>query len=437
MSPFSEIVFTTGGILLRIVSILLLLAALFAGVFSLPLKRNTGCIVLSRLAVAASFLLFYALADGTYYAEWLPTVRTYWPWIVRAAYAVPWIWILVIELLLGVGMAALIGWVVSGYRRLVSHESIKETMDLLPTGICFGDSKGVMRHANLKMNQDAFAATGKPLRNANALWDELCRIGEEQNGRRLIKTGDGRTLLFTKAVFSMDGETYTEITDANVTDRYRLTAVLQERNRTLKDIQLRMKAWAVDAAEYAMQREILRARVAVHDEVGHALLRGRYALEHPESTDETALLALLKRTNETLLYEAEQPDDAKADPIASALRMANGIGVAVQWSGTPPSAYAALFGQLVRECAANAYKHAEGDTLYIKIETGETETVVSVTNNGQPPQKSIMEAGGLCSLREAVVGAGGTVTVNSTPTFLLTIRLPSGKIVRTEDVQKR
>ena len=50
--------------------------------------------------------------------------------------------------------------------------------------------------------------------------------------------------------------------------------------------------------------------------------------------------------------------------------------------------------------------------------------MMTITNNGAPPNGPIAESGGLLSLRRSVEEAGGTMTVQSVPAFSLTIFFP-------------
>ena len=48
----------------------------------------------------------------------------------------------------------------------------------------------------------------------------------------------------------------------------------------------------------------------------------------------------------------------------------------------------------------------------------------SFSNNGMAPEGPVNETGGLAVLRKAVEAAGGSMTVQSEPNFLLTITIP-------------
>ena len=81
----------------------------------------------------------------------------------------------------------------------------------------------------------------------------------------------------------------------------------------------------------------------------------------------------------------------------------------------------------VRECVTNAVRYAEATELYVVFAETQTESSVTVTNNGRIPESPIVEGGGLSTLRRRVERAGGTMTVQSRPRFQLTVTVPKGK----------
>ena len=105
--------------------------------------------------------------------------------------------------------------------------------------------------------------------------------------------------------------------------------------------------------------------------------------------------------------------------------MAGSIGVRVEWKGAPPEGgkQRTLLAAAIRECAANAVKHAEGDALRVEIRENGEGISVTITNNGKPPKAPVTESGGLLSLRRTVEAAGGEMTVQSLPAFSLTIKI--------------
>ncbi len=212
---------------------------------------------------------------------------------------------------------------------------------------------------------------------------------------------------------------------ANMTAQYSVTEELARKNRHLKSVLNRMKAVAAKERSLAAAREAMNARITVHNRMGGVLLSGKYYLDHPENMKEEELLRMLEFNSYFLLGEAEQPERT-ADPIQEAIRTAQRIGVRVEISGELPKEQNVreLLAQAVDQCAANVVRHAGGDRLLIQVtETGD-HVVAAFSNNGRAPEKPIAETGGLFVLRKAVEDAGGTMTVQSHPAFLLTVSIP-------------
>ena len=275
------------------------------------------------------------------------------------------------------------------------------------------------------MNEHCRSITGTRLTDIDAFWQELRERGEDQNGQKLLKSEDGKVLLFARNTLTVDGKAYTQIVSSDITEQYRVTEELSDKNEKLRDIQIRMKAYQAQASDMVISQEILAARQIVHDEVGHALLAARYYFEHPDNGNELVLLTMMRQTNDMLLWEVEQPDDMEHDRYLDALKMASAIGVIVAQRGEAPGAGAArdILGQVIGECAANTAKHAEGDRLFVTVKEAESGYSFLVTNNGAPPKEPIIETGGLLSLRHAVERIGGTMYVASVPAFRLSISL--------------
>ena len=77
-----------------------------------------------------------------------------------------------------------------------------------------------------------------------------------------------------------------------------------------------------------------------------------------------------------------------------------------------------------RECLTNAVHHAKAERLDIRIDRQNGKTVVEYTNDGIPPEKDIVEGGGLSSLRKKAEDSGARMTVVSKPQFVLRLKIP-------------
>lgn len=106
------------------------------------------------------------------------------------------------------------------------------------------------------------------------------------------------------------------------------------------------------------------------------------------------------------------------------LACAAGLVLLFRETGRRSAKGIALLAQVIQECAANTVKHAEGDRIDLLPEEKDGSWIVRITNNGRPPKGPVAESGGLLSLRRHMEEAGGTMSVESTPAFALTLYIP-------------
>jgi hypothetical protein len=176
-----------------------------------------------------------------------------------------------------------------------------------------------------------------------------------------------------------------------------------------------------------IRQEEAYARSALHNELGQVLLMGRHYIEHPATTDAAVVALMTRQMNSFLLGESKTPETEAGDELDQAIHMAGSIGVRVEWKGAPPEGgkQRTLLAAAIRECAANAVKHAEGDALRVEIRENGEGIFMTITNNGKPPKAPVTESGGLLSLRRSVEEAKGSMAVESSPAFALILRLPA------------
>ena len=424
MSSISSAFERPGGLLLLLAALLLAIGQTAAFLLSLQEKRRRIQIFAAALHLLAGFLVFVILLDGydNVRFETIPrdAVQTGWavfslPWLVYAAYAV--LSALVLLLLF------------REYRRYktgtVTPDAIRKALDLLPEGICVSTADGTVRLSNLKMEALSRMLTGERLSDARKLWTSLEQSGDDQGGKRLVRSPQGEVWIFARDTLSVDGRDCERTNAVNVTERYRITEELREKNAHLQQIQRRMKDASELSAEMFVKQEEAKARSALHNELGQVLLMGRHCLEHPDTTDAAMVALMTRQMNRFLLGEKKEPQAEKEDELQQAVRLAGSIGVSVRLRGAPPKEGKAcsLLAAAIRECAANTVKHAGGDALNVEIREEAAASVLTVTNNGRPPKGPVAESGGLLSLRRSVEAAGGKMSVRSLPVFSLTITI--------------
>lgn len=325
-------------------------------------------------------------------------------------------------------------------RDMITTRSIKESIDLLPDGVCFSTDRGMPILMNSRMRQLCTEFTGEGLMDTEKFWRDL-RNGNVRKGIRPLKQREaafidtnGQVWDFRRSRLSYGGEKVTEISAVNITTQYHLHKELVARYERLNDVNSRLHHFSEEVEKVTREKEILAAKIKLHDEIGRSLLILRsYLTETPEKSiqtetpkkrDRSRLLPLwqyivtsmqegtiLKEREDSLLLLKKEAADFNVDIFLEGLLPAN------------PSVRNVIFAA-VRECAGNTAKHARGDRLFITIHDTEENTEVFITNNGNAPGGSIHETGGLKNLRKMVEERGGSMQIKSSPVFVLHLCFP-------------
>ena len=423
MIPLMELRGSYTGFPICLMCVLILMGQQNVTILSIRRKRGRAHSAAALVLLAAGFLLLSVLLDAVF-VPFRKSPNETRPALVEALLAAPWLWTVGMELALA-ALLCLQAWDVARWgREHLSRDSVKEAVDLLPAGICVAEPDGTPALVNLKMHEFCRAVTGEWLMDANAFWQTVCEAGEDQGGQRIVACPGGQTLLFARSDVTVEESAYRRILGMDVTEQYRVTSELREKNERLKDIQRRFKALGEQTSAMVFEQETLSARVAVHDELGQVLLLGRYYLEHPESANADMVWHMMQQTNTVFLRDAEETGDE--DACAYALRMAEEIGVRVDIEGEMPQGgeRRELLGQAIRECAVNAAKHGNADRMTLTLRRDEEGLMADIRNNGSAPLAPVRESGGLLSLRKTVEAAGGEMRVLSGPDFCVTLTLP-------------
>jgi two-component sensor histidine kinase len=444
MKSYFEIAETPGALLLLMIALFLQIGQTAVALLSFQ-EKNRGQTLRAALHMLLGFLVFVFMLEAYDLVNYpSPKITRYTIPLMGLIRTVPWAVYALLELL----SSGILLYRFLEYRRYrtgtVTPAAIRQTLDLLPEGICVSGKDGTVLLTNLKMDALCRELTGDRLSDARRFWAALETRGEDQGGKRLISAA-GEVWLFDRETLAMDGQRFDRTSAVNVTERYRITEELREKNARLQEIQRRMKEAAKLSGEMFVRQEEAAARSALHNELGQVLLMGRHYIEHPESTDRAMVALMTRQMNRFLLGETSRPSEE--DPLRTAIRMAESIGVTVELRGRFPQEPVArsLLAQAIRECAANTVKHAEGDRIEVVLlesaprPTGQSadpachpersaaeskDLFLTITNNGKPPKGEIAESGGLLSLRRSVETAGGRMRVQSLPRFELELTLP-------------
>ena len=302
-------------------------------------------------------------------------------------------------------------------RRQLSPVSIKESCDHLPSALCFAGENGLPCLKNLKMDELSHLLTGGALLNANVFWETI-------ESQPIVTLENGQTWSFERVRMEMNGKIVYQITGTNITEEARLQRELEEDNLRLKAMNRRLRQYGQDVQEATREKEILRAKTRVHNEISHALLQTRQFLSGTQDDAESVSTAW--RQNVRLLL-GKYADEHRVDTFDQLARAACTIGVTIARRGVFPKE-GAESSQIVEaaahECLTNLVRHAGGTRLEIIGEKTATGWSIRYLNNGDVPSGPIVEGSGLSSLRAQVEAAGGEMVVEHAPRFALTLTLP-------------
>ena len=302
-------------------------------------------------------------------------------------------------------------------RRQLSPVSIKESCDHLPSALCFAWENGQPCLKNLKMDELSHLLTGEALLNANVFWKTF-------EPQPIATLENGQTWRFARVRLGMSGKTVYQITGTNITEEARLQRELEKDNLRLKDINRRLRQYGQDVQEATREKEILRAKTRVHDQIGHALLQTRQFLSDTQGDAESVCAAW--RQNVRLLL-GKYADDQHVDTFDQLARAAQAIGVTIERRGVFPAEgteSAQLLETAAHECLTNLVRHAGGTRLEIIGEKAASGWRIRYLNDGDVPSGPIVEGSGLTALRARTEAAGGKMDIAYTPRFELTLTLP-------------
>ena len=161
----------------------------------------------------------------------------------------------------------------------------------------------------------------------------------------------------------------------------------------------------------------------MHDGMGSLILKTKRALSQGECDKQ----ALIKEWNGIVsIIAAPEAEENRADEIK---KTAESVGVKILYTGARPqegSDAEKILVNAVFECITNTARHSDGDELYITASDDGRLFTARLSNNGRQPEGEVEEGGGLSSLRAMVEMAGGSMTTESFPRFLLTVTIPKG-----------
>ena len=368
-------------------------------------------ILLSVLADASS-----QINEGLQYKTWLP-LPMWLLWCITFAADFLMIWDIA-------GLCRL-------RRQALGRDSIKQALDMLPSGICYFAPSGRVKLCNRQMDSLFHTISQGDLQTLAELQDALSdcdacsgviRLSWE---RQTYLFPDGKAWRYRQSeVKASDGATYTEAVFSDITELYNKNLELKAQIKQLNAISCELKWLSDNALILTREKEVLSAKTKLHDDMGAGLIAIRHILHHNRTEEEANAMDLFRQAVSAIKYDNAYPRGRSE--LDRFLHDAEAIGIKVNLSGDLPEQEELRHVMILamRECLTNSVRHAGATTIHITAEKKGDSVSVKITNDGRSPETEVVPKGGLHNLYRHIIDFGGTMEIQSKPSFALTVVLP-------------
>ncbi len=328
----------------------------------------------------------------------------------------------------------------------LKNEAIKRAIDSYPGGICFSTPDGRVILVNNKLNDLVLEITGHTVLNAETVWDELIHIPDSNHIKRLTQSwlpkrdpSPDRQRSFRQVFFRLPNnsiwrfesifldEKTIQTEAADISSLYKLSEELYENSIKLREMQERQGLLLENIVQVNQNKELLAAKMRIHDELGKCLLATNKAiLAGNLSENSTALKENWNSSIQNFLCAFEE-DPHKNDTLQTELmKVAELIGCKITFQGSLPSdpktlhlLYAAI-----REALTNAVRHANATNLFVEIKESDDFYHVEISDNGYIVLSDIKEGTGLSTLRKNLEQSGASMSIQCIDHVILMIDIP-------------
>lgn len=337
--------------------------------------------------------------------------------------SLPWLVIIVAFLAIGLLELRLFIYNRKWIREHITASSIKEAIDNLPVGICCYELNGQIVLKNYRMEKICRAYTGKALLNAATFLNEITAGSKQTEKGAIIQLSNGEVFTFSDRVLGDKDSNLRMLSLADITEQYKNTETLDEKRKLVAKLNEELVLYGKQIVDSITAREILDAKVKIHDELGVNLLASKHYILSGGTDDERNNIEDALRRN--LKYLKQEKENVSNDEYAVISETAEKLDIKLNVIGilTDLEPQRHIIVTAIHECLTNTIRHATGDELTVKLEEDDVEFRAEFTNNGKEPEGEINERGGLLLLRILVEKHDGTMEIDSAPRFVLRLAL--------------
>ena len=329
-------------------------------------------------------------------------------------------------------------WEIVRLRRLkrqeLSRDSVKQAIDLLPSGICYFTPSGSVKLCNMQMHILFRTLSQSDLQTLPELQDALahCDAGSGvirlSHERQTYLFPDGKAWRYRQNVVTdEDGAVYTETIFSDMTELYHKKLELKEQIKQLNAISRELKLLSDNVLILTREKEVLSAKTKLHDYMGAGLIAMRQILRHNQTEEAANAIELLRQAVSAIKNDNTYPQGRSE--LDGFMHDAEAIGIKVNLSGELPEQeeLRCVMILAMRECLTNSVRHAGATALHVAVEKNGDSFSMKITNDGKAPETEVVPKGGLHNLYRHIADCGGTMEIQWKPVFVLTVVLPETK----------
>lgn len=304
---------------------------------------------------------------------------------------------------------------------------IRTAIDSYPDGICFAAQNGRPILASKTINKLAWEITGRTITNGEDMWKEISRRADSTKDNILLcKLPNGTIWQFQRKELSLKQGQFIQYEASDITELYHYRSRLVENNQDASLMHERQKELMKNIVQNNLDKELLHAKMHIHDAFGRVLIMTENELTHksPESS-EKELFAAWKAVISDMKNSAASGAE-NIQPENELVQVASLIGCHVEFEGRQPSARKPLLllYAAIREALTNAVRHAGADKLTIHIEENDSAWNVRIESNGEKCEGPIHEGSGLTNLRRRLEQEGACLRYAYGQSLQLLLTIP-------------
>lgn len=318
-------------------------------------------------------------------------------------------------------------------RTQISTMSIKETIDILNTGLLFFRSDGSIILCNNRMNMLAQQITGQVLQNGRVfqmlleygiLFDGCTR--EVLSGQQVFRLPDSSVWSISLHDIYIKHKKLILMTADDVTERWDAMMLLDYQNQMLEKRGEELRQTIEQLQTICEAEEIARSKGRVHDILGQRISLLLRAMRDNQQPDETLLMDFIHNLPTALREEEMQSPAHRLKMLKETFQ---GMDVSVEIQGELPEdiEVAYNFAEIAVECVTNAVRHGYATRVQLHFFQNSCWRM-TVMDNGIPPVEPIREGGGISEMRRRIDRLGGTLELYTVPRFSIQIFVPKEEV---------